>query len=65
MSREQGTQALSLLSLERPTGFAPGKPISDQFLFDEASLGVLTARQSTNYRGHKQVSLGPDDSAAA
>ena len=56
---------LDLLSLPRPTGFVPGPGPTDGLLFDEASLGVLSARQSTNFRGHKQITLGPADSTQA
>ncbi|MEO1272659.1 MAG: hypothetical protein AAFX99_31615, partial [Myxococcota bacterium] len=56
------TQAMALLSMERPTGFGPQTPVTEQELFEEASLGVLVARQSTNFRGHRQVTFGPEDS---
>jgi hypothetical protein len=65
LTLEESTQALSLLSMERPTGFSEGPPPTDQELFEEASLGILSARQSTNYRGHRQITLGPDDSRIA
>lgn len=56
--------ALSLLSLEPPgAAFLPGVEPSEAELFEELSLGILSARQSTNYRGHRQVTLGPGDSA--
>ena len=62
-SREEAEQAAELLSLERPTWFVNADaPVTDQELFEEMSLGVVTSRQSTNYRGHKQVTLGPKDS---
>jgi hypothetical protein len=51
------------LALESPTAFVPGPPVTEAELFDEAALGVLSARQSTNYRGHRQVTLGPADAA--
>lgn len=63
LSRAEAEQALGLLSLERPSGFAAPRPITEGELFDECALGILTARQSTNYRGHRQVTFGPDDSA--
>ena len=40
-------------------------PPTEQALFEEVSLGVLSSRQSTNYRGFRQVTLGPADSARA
>ena len=63
---EQVRAAEQLLSLPRPTAFTPdAPPPGEQALFEEASLGVLTSRQSTNYRGFRQVTLGPADSARA
>lgn len=62
---EEARQLLPLFSLERPTAFLPGAPSpTEQHLFEEASLGILSARQSTNYKGHRQLTLGPEDSAA-
>lgn len=55
--------AACLFSLEVPVAFVPGSPPTESELFEEASLGILSARQSTNFRGHKQVLLGPADSA--
>ena len=65
LTREEAVEALQLLSLTRPTAFEPATALTDQALFEECALGVLTARQSTNYRGHRQVTLGPEDSALA
>jgi hypothetical protein len=56
--------AAGLLSLEPPLAFVPGPEPTERELFDEAALGILSARQSTNYRGHEQIILGPADSAA-
>jgi hypothetical protein len=64
MSTEEAEQALELLSLERPRRYVePQQPVSEREMFEETSLGVMTARQSTNFRGHRQVTLGPEDSA--
>ncbi len=63
LSAAQTQEALGLLSMDRPTGFGPATDITDQMLFEESALGVLSARQSTNFRGHKQVTLGPADSS--
>lgn len=63
LSPEEAAEIAPLYALERPTAFVPGAPLSEQAFFEECSLGVLTSRQSTNFRGHKQVSFGPDDSA--
>ena len=63
LSPEEAAEIAPLYALERPTAFVPGAPLSEQALFEECSLGVMTSRQSTNFRGHKQVSFGPEDSA--
>jgi hypothetical protein len=64
LSREEAEQALRLLSMRRPTRFMPPTTaVREQELFEEVSLGVLTARQSTNYQGHRTTLLGPQDSA--
>ena len=63
MTQAEGKAALKLLSLAAPTGFGPAEPVRESELFEESALGVLSSRQSTNYRGHRQVSFGPKDSA--
>lgn len=60
LTKEDVSLALSLLSLARPTAFIAAEPVTDQRLFEESSLGVLTARQSTNFLGHRQVTLVGD-----
>ncbi|MFK7926676.1 MAG: hypothetical protein AB8H79_00695 [Myxococcota bacterium] len=66
LTSEEATQALGLLSLGRPAAFvADGAPILEEELFEQSALGVLVSRQSTNYRGHRQISLGAEDSAKA
>lgn len=65
LSREEGEEALGLLSLARPAAFAPGPGPTEGELFEEATLGLLIARQSTNYRGQRGIALGPADSARA
>jgi len=62
LSEAEARAATALLSIERPHRFIDGPAIEEQELFDECSLGVLSSRQSTNYMGHRQVSLGPEDS---
>ncbi len=64
LTPEEAAQALALLALERPSAFAPPRPLHEAELFDECSLGLLSARQSTNFRGHCQVTFGPSDSSA-
>ncbi len=62
LPRAEAEQALALLSLARPSAFAAPQPLREQELFEEVSLGVLSARQSTNFRGYRQVTFGPKDS---
>ncbi|MEC9072967.1 MAG: hypothetical protein VX938_11325, partial [Myxococcota bacterium] len=62
LSPEEAEEALSLFSMPRPTGFSETEPVSEQELFEECSLGVLSSRQSTNYRGHRQITFGAEDS---
>jgi hypothetical protein len=63
LTADQAAEAAQLLSLPRPDAFAAGgTPPDEQALFEECSLGVLSSRQSTNYRGFRQVTLGPADS---
>lgn len=64
LSKEEAKQAATLLSLERPKAFVASTPPTEQALFEECSLGILSSRQSTNFRGHRQVTLGPEDSQA-
>lgn len=63
MSQAEVQECLPLFSMDRPVEFVPGAEVSEGELFEECSLGVLTARQSTNYRGHRDVVLGSADSA--
>ncbi|WP_235216570.1 hypothetical protein [Archangium violaceum] len=65
LSREEAGILLSLLSLPRPSRFVPGPALTERELFEECSLGVLSARQSTNFRGQREVLLGPKDSEQA
>ena len=62
LTRGEAQDALQLLTLARPTAFEPGEAITDSELFEAASLGILSARQSTNYRGQRQITFGPRDS---
>jgi hypothetical protein len=64
LTTDEGRQAAALLSLSPPAAFVAGDAPTEAELFEEAALGVLSSRQSTNYRGHRQVTLGPADSAA-
>ncbi|PRQ02242.1 hypothetical protein ENSA5_24780 [Enhygromyxa salina] len=63
LTAAEGREALQLLSLQAPSGFGPVEPLPEAELFEETALGLLSSRQSTNYRGQRQVSFGPDDSA--
>lgn len=51
-----------LLSLSRPSAFVAGEPVTEQELFEESSLGILSSRQSTNFRGFRQHTVGPQQS---
>lgn len=63
MTRDEAESIMPLLSLERPSDFSTASAkITEAELFEETSLGILSSRQSTNYRGHKQVTLGPRES---
>ncbi len=62
LTRDETDEALELLSIERPEAFVDASGPSEGELFDECSLGILSSRQSTNFRGHHQVTLGPDKS---
>ena len=63
LTESEVDEALTLLSLERPSAFVECEGPTEQELFEECSLGVLASRQSTNFRGHQQVTFGPEDSA--
>jgi hypothetical protein len=65
LSQEEAGTVLSLLALPRPSRFVPGPALTERELFEECSLGVLSARQSTNFRGQREVLLGPNDSEQA
>ena len=64
LTQEEAASAAALLALEPPSAFVDGAAPTEAELFEEAALGVLSARQSTNFRGQRQVTLGPEDSAA-
>lgn len=63
LTMEEANLAARLLSLEPPEDFVPGPLPTEGEIFEESSLGILSARQSTNYQGHRQITLGPEDSA--
>ncbi len=65
LSHDEARAAMVLLSLPRPEGFVSSGSVREQALFEESSLGVLSSRQSTNFQGHRQVTLGPEDSTEA
>jgi hypothetical protein len=58
---DEANTLLQVASLPAPTAFVPAEPITEQRLFEEASLSVLLARQSTNFRGFRDVIVGGDD----
>src|SRR5690606_54986 len=61
LTPDEAQTLLQLASLPRPTAFVSPGPVTEQRLFEEASLGVLLARQSTNYRGWREVVVGDAD----
>lgn len=63
LTQAEADLAATLLSLEPPSAFVPGPAPTEGELFEECALGILSARQSTNYRGHRQVTVGPEHSA--
>ena len=65
LTRAEAERAVEMLSLPRPTGFVPGPVLREEELFEESTLGILAARQSTNFRGHRSIVLGPADSSRA
>ncbi|MCK6522458.1 hypothetical protein L6R49_13585 [Myxococcota bacterium] len=66
LTRAEGEAAMALLSLTRPDAFVPAEAApTEGELFEEASLGVLSSRQSTNFRGFRAVLLGTGDSDRA
>lgn len=58
LTRAEAQSLLRIASLPRPEGFVPAAPVREQRLFDESCLSVLLARQSTNYRGFRDVIVG-------
>jgi hypothetical protein len=59
---DEAKKTLAILALKRPSAFAQPKEVREEELFEECSLGVMLARQSTNFRGHRDIILGPNDS---
>ena len=62
LTRAQAEEIMPLLAMTRPTGFGSPHDVTEQSLFEESALGVLSSRQSTNFRGFRQVTFGGDDS---
>ncbi|MFT5435294.1 MAG: hypothetical protein ACI9OJ_006011 [Myxococcota bacterium] len=63
MTRAEAEEALPLLALERPTAFAKTESPTESELFEESALGIMISRQSTNFRGFRQTTFGPEKSA--
>ncbi len=63
LNPDEAAFALRLLSMPRPTAFAACPAPTEGELFEEHALGVLSARQSTNYRGQRATTLGPASTA--
>jgi hypothetical protein len=62
LTEEEATLAMPLLSIDPPKAFVSGPAITEQALFEEASLSILSSRQSTNYHGQNQRTFGPSES---
>lgn len=60
MTEAEVAAMLPLLAVTPPTRFDACPMPTERELFEEAALGILSARQSTNFRGQRQVTLGPD-----
>jgi len=64
ITSDEAKQIEPLLSLEPPVRYVTdADSVKEGELFDEVSLGVLSSRQSTKFRGYRQVTFGPKDSA--
>ena len=63
LTQEEADAAAALLTLPVPDAFVNGPAVLEKELFEESSLGILSSRQSTNFRGFRQVTLGPSRSA--
>jgi hypothetical protein len=61
LSQQEASLLLQASSLPSPTAFVASEPITEARLFDEASLSLLVARQSTNFRGFRDVIVGGSD----
>ncbi len=64
LTREEAELMLRLLSMRRPEAFeAAPDPVRESELFEEVSLGLLSSRQSTNFKGHRATLVGGGDVA--
>jgi len=64
LTPEEAQLLLTASSQPRPSSFIPSRAaVTEARLFEEASLTVLSSRQSTNFRGFRSVVVGQDDSA--
>jgi hypothetical protein len=62
LTEQEAQIAMPLLSIDPPKAFIEGDAVTEQALFEEASLAILSSRQSTNYHGQNQRSFGPAES---
>jgi hypothetical protein len=63
LSQAEAELLLKASSAPSPRAFVSPGPVTEARLFEEASLTVLLARQSTNYRGWSEVVVGGEDAA--
>ncbi len=62
LSKKEASEAEFLFSMNPPTQFSSPSAISEQALFEESSLGIMSSRQSTNFQGHRQYTFGQEKS---
>ena len=66
LTPDEAAEIAPMFSLQAPESYVAGAPSpTEGELFDECSLGVLSSRQSTNFKGFRQVTLGPRQSEEA
>lgn len=61
LSSTEAEALLGLCALPRPRAFVDARPVVEQRLFEESALSTLLARQSTNFRGWRDIIVGGDD----
>ena len=62
LTHDEAHSYMPLLSLSPPQYFIPGDAVTEQALFEESALGILSSRQSTNFYGQKQRTFNAEQS---